>query len=356
VAAVVHRLRDHIGVVVSAPRRYGTSSLVKQACAELERQTPRPAVVRVNLLQCGSLSEMSGVLLRRLYRVPEGPWTRLKQTIPGFLRRIRIQPSTTFDNQGRPVFTFAPGLGPEDASRVVDDVYQIMHEIGAKRPSVLFFDEFQAIRELHPQLARRLKALADEYGNVSLVLAGSKAHLMDSLVLSKGAPLYNMLECLALGPIPVEDWVPFLLRQARSAGKPFAGPDVALEVWNQAQPVPFDIQQLAYESFNQATDTITPAVLAQAIDGLIRHEAADYAKTFEKLSAGQRRVLKALATGPPASVGSAEFATAVALADSTSVRKALRALGELELVVRQADTFAVDDPFFAAWLRGSGGF
>jgi len=147
-----------------------------------------------------------------------------------------------------------------------------------------------------------------------------------------------------------------LLRQARSAGKPFAGQEVALEVWNQAQPVPFDIQQLAYESFNQATDTITPAVLAQAIDGLIRHEAADYAKTFEKLSAGQRRVLKALATGPPASVGSAEFATAVALADSTSVRKALRALGELELVVRQADTFAVDDPFFAAWLRGSGGF
>lgn len=217
---------------------------------------------------------------------------------------------------------------------------------------MLFFDEFQAIRELHPQLARRLKALADEYGNVSLVLAGSKAHLMESLVLSKGAPLYKMLERLALGPIPVEDWVPFLLRQALSAGKPFAEQDVALEMWNRAQPVPFDIQQLAYESFNQATDTITPAALAQGIDGLIRHEAADYAKTFEKLSAGQRRVLKALASGPPASVGSAEFATAVELADSTSVRKALKALGELELVVRRADTFAVDDPFFAAWLRG----
>jgi len=34
VAVVVSRLTDHVGVVVTAPRRYGKSSLVKQACYE----------------------------------------------------------------------------------------------------------------------------------------------------------------------------------------------------------------------------------------------------------------------------------------------------------------------------------
>jgi uncharacterized protein len=291
VSAVVHRLRDRIGVVVTAPRRYGKSSLIKQACSELERRDPRPAIVSVNLLQVGSLPEMSGVLLRRLYHVPGGPWNRLKQVLPGFLRRIHVQPSTTFDENGHPVFTFSPGLTPEDASRVVDDVYDALDEIGAKRPAALVFDEFQAVSDLDENLARRLKALADEHTRVSLVLAGSKQHLMESLVLSKGAPLYDMLEQLSLGAIPPEDWIPFLVRRARRGGKPFVNEAAAQSVWQMAEPIPFDIQQLAYESFNQAKTTIAEVDVQRAVERLIRHEAADYARTFEKLSAGQRRVL-----------------------------------------------------------------
>jgi hypothetical protein len=355
VSAIVNRLRDHIGVVVTAPRRYGKSSLIRQACVELERREPRPAIVSVNLLQCGSLPEMSGVLLRRLYHVPGGPWNRLKQVLPGFLRRIHIQPSTTFDENGHPVFTFAPGLATEDASRIVDDVYAILDEIGTKRPAVLILDEFQAVSDLDGHLARRLKALADEHSKVSLVLAGSKQHLMESLVLSKGAPLYDMLERLSLGAIPEEDWIPFLVRRARRGGKPFVDDAAARSLWRVSEPIPFDIQQLAYETFNQAEATITEVDVEQAVEGLIRHEAADYAKTFEKLSPGQRRVLKALDGGQRATTGSAEFAAAVGLADSTSVRKALQALVEAELIVRREQGYAVDDPFFAAWLHGAGG-
>jgi AAA+ ATPase superfamily predicted ATPase len=355
VAAIVDRLRDHIGVVVTAPRRYGKSSLIQQACLELERHEPRPAIVSVNLLRCASPSELSGLLLRRLYRVPGGSWHRVKQALPGFLRRIHIQPSTTFDDSGHPIFRFSPGLTAEDASRVVDDVYQILDEIGAKRPSVLFLDEFQAVSELDVQLARRLKALADEHRNVSLVLAGSKQHLMESLVLSKGAPLYNMLERLSLGAIPEEVWVPFLVRRSRRGGKPFADDDAARVLWRLSEPVPFDVQQLAYESFNQADTTISDSVVAHAVEALIRHQAADYAKSFEKLSGGQRRVIRTLAGGLQATTGSAEFAAAVGLADSTSVRKALTALAEAELVVRRDQRYAVDDPFFAAWLRESEG-
>jgi hypothetical protein len=126
-------------------------------------------------------------------------------------------------------------------------------------------------------------------------------------------------------------------------------------MWRMAEPIPFDVQQLAYESFNQAETTITGVDVERAVEGLIRHEAADYAKTFEKLSAGQRRVLKALAAGQPATTGSAEFAAAVGLANATSVRKSLKTLVEAELIVRREYGYAVDDPFFSAWLRGSGG-
>lgn len=354
-AALTSRLVDHVGVVVTAPRRYGKSSLIKQACAKLASGTPEPAIVSVNLLQAGNLATMAGALLRGLYHAPGGPWHRLKQVLPGFLRRIHVQPSITLDPGGRPSFDFAPSLAVEEASKVVSDVYRVLDDLGAKRPAVLVLDEFQAVNELSPNLAPHLKALADAHRRVSLVLAGSKQHLMEALVLSRGAPLYDMLQTIALGPIELEDWLPFLLERAAGGGRPFAGDEVAEAVWARAKPVPFDVQQLAYECFNQATRRIDHGVVERAVDELIGHEANSYAVTFESLSPGQRRVLRALADGAGGSPGSSEFASAAGLADATSVRKALHVLADRELVVRRPDTgWRVDDPFFSAWVRRGG--
>lgn len=349
-AAVTNRLNDHIGVVVTAPRRYGKSSLIKEACTNLSKSTPSTAVVSVNLLQTGSLAAISGALLKNLYQVPGGPWHRLAQVLPGFLKRVRLQPSITFDSSGQPTFTFSPSMTLDNASQIVSDVYQVLDKIGEKNPAVLVFDEFQAVADLSPHLPGLLKGLADEHRRVSLVLAGSKHHLMESLVLSKGAPLYNMLEHIALGPMAKDDWLPFLLERARGGGRPFASDEVAELLWRSSGPVPFDIQKLAYESFGQADASITRAVVTRSVEVLVKHQIPDFAKTFEKLSPGQRRVLKLLAARLAASVGSSDFATAAGLADASSVRKAMRALEDAELVVNREHGPAVDDPFFASWL------
>jgi hypothetical protein len=353
--AVSDRMVDHIGIVVTAPRRYGKSSLIKEACASLSTKNPAPAIVSVNLLQAGSLATVAGVLLRGLYQVPGGPWQRLAQTLPGFLQRIRVQPSITLDPSGRPTFNFLPNMALDDAFKVVTDVYEALDKIGEKRPAVLVLDEFQAVDDLSPQLPGLLKALADEHRRVSLVLAGSRHHMMENLVLLKGAPLHNMLEHFALGPIPEDDWIPFLLGAAQRGARPFASKEIAELLWRSSRPVPFDVQKLAYESFGQANAKIDRGVVARSVEALVRHEESDFAKNFEKLSPGQRRVLKLLATGGTASIGSAEFASAADLSDSSAVRKAINALEASELIVSRESGFEVDDPFFAAWLQRPGG-
>ena len=353
--AVTRRLADHIGVVVTAPRRYGKSSLIKEACARLTASTPGSAIVSVNLLQTSSLAAVSGVLLKNLYHVPGGPWHRLAQVLPGFLRRVRVQPSVTFDSSGQPTFNFSPSMTLDSAVEIISDVYQLLDKIGEKHPAVLVFDEFQVVADLSSHLPGLLKGLADEHRRVSLVLSGSKHHLMESLVLSKGAPLYNMLEHVALGPLPKDDWLPFLLARARAGGSPFADESVADVVWQMSGPVPFDVQKLAYESFAQDDEVISRAVVIRSVETLVRHQASDFAKTFEKLSPGQRRVLKFLAAGTTLSTGSSEFAGSAGLANATSVRKTLRALEDAELVVGRENGPVVDDPSFAAWLRLPGG-
>ena len=265
-----------------------------------------------------------------------------------------MQPTATCDASGAPTFTFAPGFAPAEISRGLDDVCATLNEIGRKRPAVLFLDEFQAVADLDDHLPRQLKALADQYRNVAMVLAGSKQHLMESLVLAKGVPLYNMLERMSLGPISEEDWVPFLLRRARLGGRPFADDATAHGLWDNAGPVPFDVQQLAHESFNQAGDYIDRRAVEVATSELVHHQAADYARVFERLSPGQRRVVKVLARGPR-TTGSAEFAREVELANAASVGRAVQALVTSELVVRREAGCAVDDPFLVAWREGADG-
>ena len=147
---------------------------------------------------------------------------------------------------------------------------------------MILLDEFQAMTVLDEHQSRRLKSLADQYHHVSLVLAGSRQHLTENLVFAHGAPLYNMLERMSLGPIPEEDWVPFHLRRAQHGAKPFADETTARGLWDVAGPVPFDVQKLAYECFNKASDRITQRILVTATDERVRHQAARYAKVFEQ--------------------------------------------------------------------------
>ena len=163
---------------------------------------------------------------------------------------------------------------------------------------MILLDEFQAMTVLDEHQSRRLKALADQYHHVSLVLAGSRQHLTENLVFAHGAPLYNMLERMSLGPIPEEDWFPFLLRRAQHGAKPFADETTARGLWDVAGPVPFDVQQLAYECFNEASDRITQRILVTATDERVRHQAARYAKVFERPSPVPRRDVKILALAP----------------------------------------------------------
>lgn len=354
-SALNARLSDHIGVVITAPRRYGKSSLIEQACLSLARSRPKPAIVKVNLLQAASLHSAAGVLVRGLYGVPGGAWHGMKEAVGTFVRRLHVSPTVSFDVAGQPSFSFSTQLSPSDIETVIGDIYATLNEVGVKRPAILVLDEFQAVEDLNPHLPQHLKALADTHRRVSLVLAGSKQHLMEALVLERGAPLYNMLQTIALGPIGPEDWIPFLLERAAGAGRPFASDAIAQAVWARSQPVPFDVQQLAYECFNQATRRIDLAVVDRAVEELIRHEAYSYAVILESLSAGQRRVLRALAEEAGGSAGSSEFAAAAGLADATSVRKALRILADREIVVRRPGSgWQVDDPFFAAWVRRGG--
>ena len=352
--ALVARMRDGINVVLVSPRRYGKTSLHRAATARLQGRRPAGAVVEVNLLRAASPSRFAGLLTAGAYHLPGARWARARQAVPEFLRRVRVTPSVTFDPSGNPRFGFDAAMSGTDLEAVLADVYSLLAEESERRPAALILDEFQAVSRIGPDLPDTLKGLADEHPSVSLVLAGSKRHLMEQLVLHQEAPLYGLAQRLALGPIPRAEMLPYLTERAAAAGK-VMDVDTAAYLFDLAGPVPNDVQHLAYDSFEAASGLhIDQAAVDAGMARAVSHDAVLFAEQLGRLSPGQARVLAAVAASPPAEPYSAAFARSVGLATGSSVRKALAPLLDNDDVVERDGRLTVADPFFAAWLRGEG--
>ncbi|HUA94366.1 MAG TPA: hypothetical protein VMB82_02435 [Acidimicrobiales bacterium] len=347
--ALVDRMENGINVVVTAPRRFGKTSLLNEGAGRV--LTAVGCVVRANLLRTPSLDALASRLTSEAYHLPGGAWRRAAQAVPEFLSRLRFRPTVAFDDSGHPVFTFSGGVTAPAASQLLEDVYQLLDEMAHRHPAVLMLDEFQAITDLDGSLPRLLKALADQYPAVSLVMAGSKQHLMEALVLSNGAPLYHMAERIALGPIEEDVMVRFLRNRARAGHKPMTAA-AARGICELAGPIPYDIQRLAYEVYAGVGDSIDVDVVDSALERVVAHEDEAHAERFSTLAVGQRRVLVVLAQrGGVERPQSSELARATGYANPAGVAKAMAALVDDEIVIERGGTYEVADPFFRAWLR-----
>ena len=347
-AVLISRMTNGINLVVTAPRRYGKTSLLDRAAQSLAAEGG--SIIRANLLRTPSVEALAGRLTSEAYQLKGGAWRRAAQAVPEFLKRLRLHPTITFDDAGHPAFTFAPSRLPQDVEQLIDDVYRILAELAEKAPAVLMLDEFQAVIDLSPRLPHLLKALSDEYPKVCFVLAGSRRHLMESLVLSHGAPLYNMAERLALGPIEQRVMCRFLVARTKSAKKTMST-KVAGSICDVAGPIPHDIQRLAYEIFDISSETITEADVSTGMNRVVTHEAEGYADRFSKMAIGHRRVLLVLATSQVTQPQSVEFVRSTGYANPGAARKALGVLEADENVLRKDGIYQVADPFFREWLR-----
>ncbi len=346
-AALESRLRAGINVVVISPRRYGKTSLLLRAERELEGEGA--AVIHANVLRSRDLGTFASQLATQAFRAPGGRWHRARQAVPEFLRRLRARPVVTFEGE-HPKFGFDTALSAPDADNVLADIYGVLSEVAGRRPAALVLDEFQAIVELGAHLPGLFKALADAHPKVSLIVAGSRRHLMEQLVSTPSAALYGMAEPITLGPLP-EEVMSAHLRSRAAAGRKPMSVAVARLIVELSGPAPNDIQRLAYEAYDTAAATIDEPAAHAGLQAAAAHDAATYAERYEMLSPGQRRVLAALAEGPTEQPAGAAFLARTALANPSSVKKALNVLEEAGLVARRGTTIVVADPFLAAWLR-----
>lgn len=342
-------------VIVMAPRRYGKTSLLKRAVADVRGEGGRTGWV--SLADCSSPKHVAETLLAG---VLSGP-ARWGQRIQGGLRRRLESLGAAVTLKGgaddaAAVVSVALTRAAGDWRETVAEVLRTLRDVSADGSHVsLVIDEFQAAHELDRALPGVVKRMTDELRSVSLVLSGSKRHLMHQLTVGKAAPLARVGTTMALPKVPRDAMVDFLARRASVGGKLLAE-GVAQTVYDSADGIPNECQQIAWFAFELAGRRLTDVDVARAMELLLRQARFEYEAILDHTSLSGRRLLRVLAAqGPLTSLASRAMVDLVEVSNASSVLAAARALERADLVEHGSDGWRIANPLLARWLRDRSG-
>jgi hypothetical protein len=201
---------------LSAPRRYGKTSLLGRVMAEARAAGMN--TVRVDFFGVVSLED---VVLRIESGYERGLHGRARRAAGALLRSMR--PSARIGVPGASI-----GVNPRPEAEVLRvlasmlDLPLTVHEKTGQRTLVVF-DEFQAVLRARPQIDGLMRSHIQHHGAAaSYVYAGSQQSLMQALFSDRERPLYGQARPVALEPLPDEAIAEFIAdrfaRDRRDAG------------------------------------------------------------------------------------------------------------------------------------------
>lgn len=324
---------------LSAPRRYGKTSLIHR----LQRDAENEGLPTVYVNFYGILSLEEAVeRLDRGYRELRGP---LSRWLAGRLESLSLSVSGPIGSAS----VTRPGAGSTERRlhALLDLPSQIHKKTGAR--AVVCFDEFQEVLSPRNALDGAIRSVIEGHGDqASYLFAGSQPGLMRALFEDRERPFYGQARGLTLHPLAAEDVAEYLGGRFDAGGRSI---DAALPaVLAATQGHPQRVMMLAHYLWEQvprrqaADGASVAAALQTAMDDL----AEGFDRTWRGLDDGQRRALLAiLATdGRPTQ----QRGLAAADAPRTTIVEALERLGDGGFVEQRDGAQRFIDPFFARWV------
>jgi hypothetical protein len=259
-------------VILLAPRRYGKTSLLNIAVARALANGVRAG--RVTLADCTDLQDVCESLLHGILEGPARWRERGADAVRELVGHLRPRLEVSSTGSLRVLLDVEPGRDPW--RRMLLDVLRVLDALRASGdPVALVIDEFQRAYELDDAVPGAIKRLCDEMPAVSLVLSGSRRHLMERIS-GHRAPLARVGTRIALPKVPRAEMCDFLVRRAAAGGKMLAL-DVAERIHDRAAGVPNEVQQLASQAYDQAPgNRIRGRDVDEALARIVRQGRFEY--------------------------------------------------------------------------------
>jgi hypothetical protein len=341
-------------VFLISPRRYGKSSLVRQALAALARRGALTVEVTVSSYS-SYLAFLEGYV--RALAALETRWERarswLTEAITSTRAEIRYEP----DGQGAGRFAVAFPLAhsDRDVNRLANEVYALPGRVAAdrKRAVVVALDEFQAIDGFNGgSVEHALRAAAQQQRQVGYVFAGSEPSLMERMI-GPRRPFYKAGPVMRLEKIPPDVFAAFIEARFTKTGlRP--EPGLGTAIVELSGNLPYDVQRLAHETWDdvraagvkRATLDDLHATLAR----LLGEQDTMFEAVWQRLTLPQRATLRAAVFQDGRELLSADSRTRHRLGGASSVQASLAALVKQDLLLKEEQRYVVVDSLLREWV------
>jgi hypothetical protein len=366
---LVTDLGDCQKVFLISPRRYGKSSLVRQALAALARR--RVATLEVTVSSFSSyVAFLEGYTqalasldltagrgrgwLRDLFsgvrpelRPAVGPSTTLRA---GPSTALRLGPSTPLS------VSFPAVRTARDAARLAEEVFALPARLASRLGGrlVIALDEFQAIGSFNGgSVEQALRAAVQQQRQVGYVFAGSEPTLMEQMI-GPRRPFFKAGPVMRLGKIPADVFAAFIEDRFRKSGvTPEAGLGAA--VVDLGGNLPYDVQRLAHEAWDDVSASRRRSIGAEDLHAtlhrLLSEQETFFEAVWQRLTLAQRGVLRAVVFEHGVEILGADTRARHRLGGASSVQAALSALQRDDIIAREdGGRYTVIDSLTREWV------
>jgi hypothetical protein len=353
---LVADLHDGQKVFLISPRRYGKSSLVRQALAALARK--RVATLEITVSSFSSYVAFLEGYTQAIAALDarSGPSGWLRDLFGAIKPEVRPLQAERRTGGGRVGIAFPTVRTARDAARLAEEVFALPGRIAPRlgRRMAIALDEFQAIASFNGgSVEEALRAAVQRQREVGYVFAGSEPTLMEQMIGPK-RPFYKAGPVMRLGKIPAPMFAAFVADRFRRSGQA-PQDDLGTAIVELAGNLPYDVQRLAHETWDDAERDRKRTVGLDELHATLRRLLAEQDTMFEaiwqRLTLAQRRVLRTVVIEQGRELLGAETRERYRLGAASSVQAALAALLRLDLIARVDDgPYVAVDSLMREWI------
>jgi hypothetical protein len=341
-------------VFLISPRRYGKSSLIRQASLALERR--RVVTLEFTVSSFSSYMAFLEGYVRALVGLDRDT-PRATSWLASVLAPFRAEVRLDSSPRGRGVQIAFPSVRTaRDAARLAEEVFALPGQLAARlgRRLVIALDEFQAIGAFNGgSVEHALRAAVQQQRQVGYVFAGSEPSLMEQMIGPK-RPFYKAGPVLRLAKIAPDTFARFVNQRFRASGVTPAA-DLGAAVVDLGGNLPYDVQRLAHETWDDVVAARRKRVgledLHATLSRLLAEQDTLFEAVWQRLTLAQRAVLRSVVLEQGRNLLAADTRERHRLGGASSVQASLGALQREDLVAREdSGTYVVVDSLLREWI------
>ena len=344
---VIDAIKNRRNLTLISHRRMGKSGLIKHVFHQL-RNEKGLKLFYIDIMDTADLSGFVDLMAKEIIGKVDSRSMRLIKKFAEIVKSLR--PKISIDTMtGNPEIEISVqhDVAPEQS---LSEIFSYLQK--QEKQVIIAFDEFQQITAYPEKNTEALlRKNIQQLSHTNFIFSGSQKHLLLSMFSDYGRPFYQSSELLSLGKIDKETYKMFILDGFKKSKRNID--QTALElIMRYTQIHTFYVQYLSNKLYGLPFKNISGETVTDTLLNILDENEVVYYNYKKLLTSLQFRFLEAVAKeGSVSKPTSKDFIGKYRLGTPSSVKTALTALINKEMVYQDENKIKVYDVFFAKWLE-----